>query len=119
MSAQVCILEFIFDFICLVILMRLCAGVVNHKGQVFRGHNNATGVEVHDGLYICDGSIVPRSLGINPLHTISALSERNLDLLIADRKLRDWSVIDEETAKPELLKVPEGRRRLTAIPLRP
>jgi cholesterol oxidase len=57
-------------------------GAVNDRGQVFSG---TAGTATHRGLYVADGSIVPTSLGVNPLLTISALAERAMTLLIRDR----------------------------------
>ncbi len=60
-------------------------GVVNHKGQVFDGSPAAAANEVHEGLYVCDGSVLPRSLGVHPLLTITALAERAMLHLVRDR----------------------------------
>ena len=59
-------------------------GVVDHKGRVFTGDAG----QVHQGLYVADGSTIPRSLGCNPLFTITALAERTVALLADDYQLR-------------------------------
>ncbi|XP_039121514.1 uncharacterized protein LOC120258220 isoform X1 [Dioscorea cayenensis subsp. rotundata] len=48
-------------------------GVCNPKGQVFdvSGDQPAR----HEGLYVCDGSLIPCSVGINPILTITTTSE--------------------------------------------
>ena len=57
-------------------------GVVDHKCQVFDG--GAGPADVHRGLYVMDGSVMPRSLGVNPLLTITALAERAMLHLARD-----------------------------------
>ena len=72
-------------------------GVVNHKGQVFDNAPGAAPDAVHDGLYVCDGSVLPRSLGIHPLLTITALAERAMIHLARDR---GWTMAPTIPATP-------------------
>ena len=53
-------------------------GVVDHLGQVF-GYAN---------LYVADGAIVPRAIGLNPSRTIAALSERIAEKIATDFHLQ-------------------------------
>ena len=48
-------------------------GVVDSHGQVFG----------QTGLYVMDGAILPRAIGLNPSRTIAALAERGVERIIA------------------------------------
>lgn len=63
------------------------SGVVDHCGRVFDGTPGAGTTDVHAGLHVIDGSIIPRSLGVNPLLTITALAERALIHIAREHRL--------------------------------
>ena len=77
------------------------SGVVNADCQVFTGQ----GDEVHEGLYVCDGSVLPGALSVNPLLTISAIAERACQRL-ADSK--GWKITWADTPARAPETAPKG-----------
>lgn len=57
------------------------SGVCNASGQVFDTKNPAS---VYPGLYVCDASLIPCSVGVNPSFTITIVSEHVSKHLVSD-----------------------------------
>lgn len=57
-------------------------GVVDHRGRVFRRGDS----RFHEGLYVCDGAVIPGSLGVNPFVTIAVVAELIAEHLVAEIK---------------------------------
>ena len=74
-------------------------GVTNHKGLVFKGKQ---GAGTYEGLYVMDGAVIPRSVGVNPLFTICAVAERNVALLAKDH---GWQI---DYSFPEVPATPDA-----------
>lgn len=56
-------------------------GVCNPQGQVF---DSQTPSALHSGLYVCDASLIPCSVGINPSLTIATAAEFVSKYLVQD-----------------------------------
>ena len=87
-------------------------GVVDHVGRVF----DPQGGGVHEGLYVCDGSVVPVALAANPLLTISAIAERTADMLIRDR---NWGAGQADGPAGADRQAPAARAEALGMPCGP
>lgn len=72
-------------------------GVVDDRGRVF----DPAGGGVHDGLYVCDGSVLPCALDANPSLTIAAIAERTAEELIRERGWTPSPVSQSPAPTPE------------------
>ncbi|CAI9097688.1 OLC1v1034158C1 [Oldenlandia corymbosa var. corymbosa] len=57
------------------------SGVCNHNGQIF---DTRSPTSVHPGLYVCDASLIPCSVGVNPSLTIVTVAEHVSKKLVND-----------------------------------
>jgi cholesterol oxidase len=67
------------------------AGVTDANGEVYG----------YPGLFVLDGAILPGATGVNPAHTIAAVSERNIEVAI--RRFtgnQNWRAPEAAFAKP-------------------
>ena len=81
-------------------------GVVDDTCRVFSG---TSGTDVHQGLYVCDGSVLPGAVGVNPLLTITAVSERAVEKMaqrqgwVIDYSFASEGPLPEPVAEEEAL----------------
>ncbi|KAI3871972.1 hypothetical protein MKX03_016745 [Papaver bracteatum] len=83
-------------------------GVCNFKGQVFNPGCLST---VHPGLYVCDASLIPCSIGINPCLTIATAAEHISQSLVQDVLRHKNSTHPPQFPSTETVLKPELRMR--------
>lgn len=84
-------------------------GVVDHKCRVFDASPGAPPGAVHEGLMVVDGAVMPRSLGVNPLLTITAVAERAMIHLARDLGRQLDVVTKPQKPVLELAAEPHGK----------
>jgi len=76
---------------------RIDDGVVDHRCAVFD-----TGGGVHEGLFVCDGAVMPRAVGVNPHLAIAAVAERAVEILAREKR---WEIDFAPTPPPDEMPV--------------
>ncbi|XP_077232090.1 uncharacterized protein LOC143866500 [Tasmannia lanceolata] len=95
-------------------------GVCNPNGQVFDQRNPSP--TVHGGLYVCDASLIPCSVGINPCLTIATAAEYVSRHLVQDvLKYKSCNMlihapVKESKTHPRLLNLEFADKRVDLDP---
>ena len=94
-------------------------GVVNEYGQVFRLDRAIDGTYsggLYSGLYVMDGAVIPRALGVNPFLTIAGLAWRATDKLLETRRWEEnrTEKVGLECPPVSRSKVPTQREKVSA-----
>ncbi|MBK8667206.1 MAG: alkaline phosphatase D family protein [Burkholderiales bacterium] len=97
-------------------------GVVDQYGRVFNPDWNGkdAAAQFHQGLYVLDGSIMPASIGVNPLLTITAIAERAIAHLLSQSEFPGASTTASpaEAAWPPMLDMKTRALPQRNIPVR-
>ena len=70
-------------------------GAVDEFGRVF----DASSGDVHPGLYVTDGSVIPTALGVNPSLTISAVALRAVHHILDEIRTAEGAPAPEEAGR--------------------
>jgi cholesterol oxidase len=76
---------------------------------VIDGKNEAFG---HPGLYVCDGSVIPANLGVNPSLTITALSEHAMAQMPVKPGAKLKPAVDPAFAAQRMAEIEQMARKL-------
>lgn len=113
-TAYSSILEVLFDVPTTAHILGGAAIGPSPREGVVDEHNEVYG---HPGLYVCDGSMVPANLGVNPSLTITALTEHAMSHLPVNegqerRPALDDAFVEERVAEIEALAKERNNRSL-------
>ncbi|KAI5062480.1 hypothetical protein GOP47_0023019 [Adiantum capillus-veneris] len=96
-------------------------GVTNASGQMF---STKDGDVIHDGLYVCDASLIPCSVGVNPCFTIATAAEHVSRCIVRDalqhnlhKQERQWHLGNGQAAYANLNGVVSPKEEKLSLPV--